>query len=82
MQPLQKGNIIKVEAPEGERFGVVIDYADAYGATDVLYLNIAGSTFFDSTIVDDSAVIPVIGHLDPTLLQQAKMSWKNPGSLN
>ena len=82
MKPVNKGDIIKVEAEDGERFGIVVDFADAYGATDILYMNIAGSTFLDSTIVDDRQQINVVGHLEPDVLNKARVVCRNPGSLN
>lgn len=81
MQQVKKGNIIKLQAEDGERFGLIVDFADAYGATDILYMNIAGSTFLDSTIIDDRQPIEVLGHISNDVIRSTVLC-RNPESLN
>lgn len=78
---INKGDIIKVNVPEGERFGIVIDCANAYGAIDMLYLNIAGSSFLDSVIVDDHQPIEILGHISNDVIRSTVLC-RNPESLN
>ena len=81
MQALEKGNIIRVNAPDGERFGIVVDFADAYGATDILYINVAGRTFLDSAIIEDHEAINVVGHIDGAVIRRTVLC-NNPQSIN